>query len=36
MLPGALRQVRDRICTFTRTVQVATPVTYDGADGADG
>ncbi len=36
MLPGALRQVRDRICTVTRTVQVATPVTYDGTDGTDG
>jgi putative redox protein len=31
MLPGALRQVRDRICTVTRTIQVGAPVEYDGA-----
>ena len=33
MLPGALRQVRDRLCTVARTVQLGEPIAYDGADG---
>ena len=32
MLPGALRQVRDRLCTVARTVQLGEPIAYDGAD----
>jgi putative redox protein len=32
MLPSALRQVRDRLCTVARTVQLGEPIAYDGAD----
>ncbi len=32
MLPGALRQVRDRLCTVARTVQLGEPIAFDGAD----
>jgi len=32
MLPGALRQVRDRLCTVARTVQLGEPIAYDGAN----
>ncbi|VXB18177.1 OsmC family protein [Nocardioides sp. AX2bis] len=29
MLPRAVEQTRDRLCTVSRTVQLATPVAYD-------
>lgn len=31
VLPRTLAQVRDRLCTVSRTVAIATPVEYDGA-----
>jgi len=34
MLPRALEQTRDRLCTVARTVQLPTPVSYELADGA--
>lgn len=35
MLPRAVEQTRDRLCTVSRTVQLATPVDYHLADPAD-
>lgn len=35
MLPRAVEQTRDRLCTVSRTVQLATPVAYDLARPVD-
>lgn len=32
VLPRTLAQVRDRICTVARTVQLGEPISYDGAE----
>jgi putative redox protein len=34
VLPRTLAQVRDRLCTVSRTIQVGATIAYDGADPA--
>jgi putative redox protein len=36
VLPRALAQTRDRLCTVSRTVALGAPITYDGAEPAAG